>query len=146
MKKRCAILITLLIVVFMNACETQPISISNAYSPTHPSHLPYIDIGNATPSLTQSNTPQTPSTYYSPTPFASNTLFAPSTQVIIDTPTFSPSLTSIPTLQPGQGNPLINIHMMDASSGWGMEESGHIVHTEDGGVTFSSASTPSAIR
>jgi photosystem II stability/assembly factor-like uncharacterized protein len=61
---------------------------------------------------------------------------------IFDTPTVSPTLTSLPALHPNQTVPLINIHMMDESHGWGIEESGHIVHTNDGANTWDDVTPP----
>ncbi len=140
MIKRCVILIMLL-AVFTNACETQQVSTPSVYSPTHPSSLPSIRAGSTTPALTQTNTPQTQS-FYTPTLFASNTPLASLIIEIIGTPTFSPTLTPIPTLGPNQARPLVNIHMLSASSGWGLEENGHIVHTKDSGTTWNDVTPP----
>ncbi len=89
----------------------------------------------------QPNTPKILSSYTS-TPFVDNTSSALPTTTVYDTPTFSPTLTPIATLKSGQAVPLVNIHMMDDSSGWGIEENGHIVHTNDGATTWDDVTPP----
>ena len=128
MKKRCVTLITFL-AIFMNACEAQQLSTPDADSLAHPSHLPTQPTYQISPS-------------YTPTLFVSSTAFASPTIEIIGTPTFSPTLTPIPTLKPDQASPLVNIHMISASSGWGIEENGHIVHTKDSGTTWNDVTPP----
>src|SRR5574340_1679706 len=63
------------------------------------------------------------------------------------TPTFSPTFTALPPLQPGQGLVLTSLYMMDESSGWGLENNkwdarGHILHTRDGGATWQDVTPP----
>jgi photosystem II stability/assembly factor-like uncharacterized protein len=140
MKKRCVALIVFL-AVFMNACETQRGSTPEADSPTRPSPRPYVYAGDTAPALAQSDTHQGPSSN-TPTLFASNTPFASPTKEFVETPTFSPTLTPIPTLKPDQAGALVNIHMMVESSGWGIGENGHIVHTKDGGTTWNDVTPP----
>jgi len=49
-------------------------------------------------------------------------------------PTNMPAPT--PALQPAQPIALTSFHMIDAAVGWGIEGSGHILHTQDGGLTW----------
>ncbi len=62
------------------------------------------------------------------------------------TPTFSPTFTALP---PGQGRLPDSLHMMDETTGWGIEEGswdakhrGHILHTQDGGATWQDVTPP----
>ncbi len=56
-----------------------------------------------------------------------------------------PSPTSIPTLQPGQPVGLTSLHMIDAAIGWGIEKSGHILRTRDGGLTWMDVTPPEGV-
>jgi photosystem II stability/assembly factor-like uncharacterized protein len=137
MKKKHITLIMFL-AVLMNACETQQLSTPDAYSQTPP---PFIYTDSTTSALTQPNLPQTQSSD-TRIPLANNTPFVSPTIEVFDTPTFSPTFTPMPTLKPDQAIPLINIYMMTESSGWGVEENGHIVHTKDGGTTWNDVTPP----
>lgn len=126
MKKEFFALI-LIAIVFMNACGIQPLPTPNAYSQTPSSHIPFIDVGD---------------TLATSTPLPGDPFLASPTIEIFDTPTFSPTLTPIPNLRPSQAIPFVNIYMMDESSGWGIEENGHIVHTNDGAISWSNVTPP----
>lgn len=53
-----------------------------------------------------------------------------------------PTPTAIPTLQAGQALTMIWLHMLDGNLGWGIDATGHILHTADGGFTWRLASPP----
>ena len=50
-----------------------------------------------------------------------------------------------PALQPGQPVALTNLHMIDAATGWGIESSGRILHTNNGGNTWQDVTPPQGI-
>ena len=109
----------------MNACRVQQVSTPDIYSQTASSPLPFIDVGSATP-----------------TPLPSDTYLASPIIEVFDTPTFSPTLTPLPTLNPNSSIPLVNIYMKDYLNGWGISEDGHIVHTKDGAVSWKDVTPP----
>jgi len=49
---------------------------------------------------------------------------------------------ALPMLQPGQPVTLVWLHMLDAGSGWGLDASGHILRTTDGGGTWKCVNPP----
>jgi hypothetical protein len=138
-KKRVILLMSLAISI--TACAPQQQLTPHLSSPTYASPVPYTSSGDSAVTPIQPNTPQILSSYTS-TPFADNTPFALPTTKVYDTPTFSPTLTPIATLKSSQAVPLVHIHMMDNSRGWGIEEKGHIVHTNDGATTWNDATPP----
>ena len=86
--------------------------------------------------------PYSPSPPDQPSPVPSLPPPASPTIEIFDTPTFSPTLTAIPALNHEQGVYLVNLYMLDESNGWGIEASGHIVHTDDGAGTWTDVTPP----
>jgi photosystem II stability/assembly factor-like uncharacterized protein len=144
-------LIVVLFVVFITACgKQQPIPSQPRPFPTP---LLYIQL---TPASPQPNIAQTrpsatvteedvldriPQAKITQTQLPASTS-TPLISSIYDTPTFSPTLTPIPTLKPNQVLPIVSIYMIDETSGWGIEENGHILHTRDGGTTWNDVTPP----
>jgi len=66
----------------------------------------------------------------------------PSFAVVSPTGTFTPSPEPIPRLAPGQPISITSMNMFGSTTGWGFESSGHILHTLDGGRTWSDVTPP----
>ena len=143
------IILLLSLAISINACvprqQSTPTSVDSTGFPT-----PLLEITDI-PSLVSTNAPSAArpaatetEIYDIPTDVTTNTpvVIRPAATEIFDTPTISPTLTSLPALHPNQAVPLINLHMMDESNGWGIEESGHIVHTKDGANTWQDVTPP----
>ena len=88
-------------------------------------------------------TPALVSPSLSPTAVPLSTMTATPTEEIYPTFTPAPTLTAIPSLEAGQALTLTNIYMSDEQSGWGIDVSDHIVHTDDGGHTWKDVTPPS---
>jgi hypothetical protein len=98
-------------------------------------------------------TPIPTDTYVSPVPGTSTpepTSTAEPTAIVNSTATetlsaatLEPTQMPLPTLQPGQPIALTNLHMVDTAIGWGIEKSGRIVRTHDGGQTWIDVTPPS---
>lgn len=76
----------------------------------------------------------------SPTAIPANTLTPISTDA--HTPPVWPAQTSLPSLAPGQSFVLTQIHMSDENNGWGIESTGHLLRTVDGGSTWKDVTPP----
>jgi photosystem II stability/assembly factor-like uncharacterized protein len=51
-------------------------------------------------------------------------------------------ISTLAPLQPGQPITLTNLHMLTATTGWGVESSGHLLRTGDGGTTWRDVTPP----
>ncbi len=83
--------------------------------------------------------PPTPTFTPTRAPTASLTVTSGSAPAATD---LVPTLTSLPVLRGGLPVSLTAIHMFSATSGWGIEAAGHVLRTNDGGLTWRDVTPP----
>ena len=124
-------LIIVILLVFLIACS--PAQISAEVVLSSPSALPSLA---SSPIATPSGLPfvtNTPTN--TQTPISTNSSTKASTWT---------TLTPLPPIQPGQPFVLSKLDMLDEHNGWGIETTGHLLRTTDGGSSWKDVTPPEA--
>lgn len=125
----------LVFVILLAACTVSPTTTIPA-PPTGTPDLQATGTAQVYASWTEMYQTLTAQPTGTPVPTATNALPT-------DTPApAEPTQTPLPTLLPGQLVALNSLHMIDAATGWGVESSGYIVRTRDGGNTWQDVTPP----
>lgn len=91
-------------------------------------------VATATPTAVSATSTKLPPASFTPPP--PTPILSPTETQVFPTLLPGPTSTALPALRPGQLLTLTSLHMMDEQTGWGLVESGQIVHTLDGGNTW----------
>ncbi len=120
-----------ILLLFLTACSSSQI-IAAATSASSPTWTVLVASPIATPPALPFVT-NTPTNTQTPIPISSSAAVSTgSTQ------------TSLPPIQPGQPFVLSTMNMLDEHNGWGLESTGHLLRTIDGGYSWKDVTPPEA--